>query len=173
MTLILCGHQGVGKSTIGDMLAKQRKQPWIDTDTLLKKALGCPLEKRLSEVHQRIGDQAFRELECQTILCLKPTEPCVISIGGGALTHDDTIAHLKELGHIVYLKRPLEETKKHLLNNPVYWVQAMTDSGELDSWLRARDYRYTHAAHVSIDVDGLSLDECVNRCFNYGESHGQ
>jgi len=173
MTLILCGHQGAGKSTIGELLAKQRQQPWIDTDTLLKETLGCPLDQRLSDTHKRLGDETFRELERQTILNLNPREHCIISIGGGSLKHDDALAHLKQLGHIIYLKRPIHSTKEHLLAKPVYWVQAMNESGELGNWLCDRDLRYTEAAHVSIEIDELTLDECVNRCFHYGESHGQ
>lgn len=173
MTLILCGHQGVGKTTIGEALAQKRGQPFIDTDDLIKENLGCPLKDRLTDAHQRMGDAAFRELEQQILLSLKPKNTCVISIGGGALAHADAVAHLKHSGHVIYLKQSIAATKQQLLTKPVHWVKAMAEDGSLEGWLKQREQRYMDTAHYCLAIDHLSLNDTVTQCIHYGENHGQ
>ena len=57
--IILLGMAGVGKSSIGKLLAKETHLPFIDLDTEIERVTQEPLQRSLD----RLGDDAFLKLE--------------------------------------------------------------------------------------------------------------
>ena len=68
MTIFLCGFMGCGKTTVGEILAKQLGLPLIDTDAYIVEQEAGAFRKFCSR-----GRTIFRKVEAQAIrtLCTK------------------------------------------------------------------------------------------------------
>ena len=78
--LVLLGLMGVGKTTLGKVVAKKQGLKFIDTDLMIEK--NCSM--KISEIFKKRGEKFFRLEEKKEVLkSLKETNS-VIALGGGA-----------------------------------------------------------------------------------------
>ncbi len=105
-------------------------------------------------------EEGFRYVEYQAIKQLKDKKALVIATGGGSCTNSSTAKLLKEMGTVIYLKQSLSTVKKRLSSRfPI-----------TDQFLEKRLPLYAAAAHITIDVEGLSIDEIVKQILEqYGK----
>ena len=116
--LILTGMMGVGKSTIGRILAKKLKFTFIDIDKLIELKEGCSI----NVIFKDKGENYFRRLENNiTLQELKKTNS-VISLGGGAFLNKSIRQSVKKLSVSFWLDvatdlliKRLEKAKKRPL----------------------------------------------------------
>ena len=101
--LILTGMPGVGKTTIGKILAKRLGREFVDCDDVIVGKAGCDIPTIFAEQ----GEKAFRDLETEVIRELSATGGKVIAPGGGAILRPENVAALKSNGRIIFLDRPL------------------------------------------------------------------
>ncbi len=101
--LILTGMPGVGKTTIGKILAKRLGREFVDCDVVIVGKAGCDIPTIFAEQ----GEKAFRDLETEVIRELSVTGGKVIAPGGGAILRAENVAALKSNGRIIFLDRPL------------------------------------------------------------------
>ncbi len=85
-SIALVGMMGVGKSTIGRLLADRLGWPFIDSDEEIEQAAGMPI----AEMFERYGEAEFRDGERRVIARLIDDGPKVIATGGGAFVDDTT-----------------------------------------------------------------------------------
>ena len=78
--LILLGMMGVGKSTIGKILAKKLTFSLFDTDKLIEKKNLMTI----SEIFKKRGEDFFREQEEKISMSCLNGRNKIISLGGGA-----------------------------------------------------------------------------------------
>ena len=79
-SLVLTGMMGVGKSTIGKLLAKILNIKFIDTDNLITEREG----KSIKSIFKINGEKYFRDVERRISLEMLKKGSCVIALGGGA-----------------------------------------------------------------------------------------
>jgi shikimate kinase len=73
---------GVGKSTVGSIVAATAGVPFVDLDAEVEKSAG----KTISQVFAEDGEQRFRQLEREQLgRVLSARVPKVVALGGGAL----------------------------------------------------------------------------------------
>jgi shikimate kinase len=96
--VILIGMPGVGKSTIGVLLAKHLGFSFLDTDIFIQSHEGM----RLSEIIERVGLADFCDLEEKYILMMA-CKSHVISPGGSVVYRAVAMDHLKRIGTVVHL----------------------------------------------------------------------
>tara|TARA_B100000959_G_scaffold283282_1_gene351793 strand:- start:2108 stop:2635 length:528 start_codon:yes stop_codon:yes gene_type:complete len=78
--LVLLGMMGVGKSTLGKIVAKKLNLKFVDTDLNIEK--NCSM--KIWEIFENKGEDFFRNEEEKEVLeCLKKNKT-VIALGGGA-----------------------------------------------------------------------------------------
>lgn len=107
--IVLIGMPGVGKSTVGVVLAKILGYNFLDSDLLIQEK-----EKRkLSEIIEEEGIEGFTEVEDRVNASISE-ERAVISTGGSVVYCTNAMEHLKSIGTVVYLELPLNELKKGL-----------------------------------------------------------
>ena len=83
--LVLVGMMGVGKSTVGRMVAAVLDRPLFDSDEMIEERTG----RTVREIWAADGEAAFRALETDTLLeALARPEPSVIAAAGGVVLSD-------------------------------------------------------------------------------------
>ena len=78
--LVVLGMMGVGKTTVGKIVAKKQGMEFIDTD---KNIEGKCLMK-ISEIFKKKGEKFFRSEEEKEVLKSLQKNNCTIALGGGA-----------------------------------------------------------------------------------------
>ena len=101
--IVLIGMPGSGKSTIGVLLAKALGYRFVDTDLIIQAETGSRLQTLLGTR----GTKGFLQLE-EEILSRVKAEKTVIATGGSAVFGPSAMAHMRELGTIVYLDTPVD-----------------------------------------------------------------
>mgnify|MGYP000893369915 FL=1 len=109
--IILIGMPGAGKSTVGVVLAKALFLQFIDTDILIQEQTG----RRLQEIIDEDGPDAFMKREEDAILSLRP-QKAVVATCGSVVGSRAAMAHLKSLGMWVYLKISYMEMERRIRN---------------------------------------------------------
>jgi shikimate kinase len=151
----LIGMPGVGKSTVGVLLAKALSLGFVDTDLVIQARAG----ERLQVLLDRLGRQAFLELEERTVLELRPG-PAVIATGGSVVYGAEAMACLRRLGPVVLLDLPVSQLEHRLANLRVRGV-VMEPGRSLDELARERRPLYRRYADVTVDCLGQNQDQIV------------
>jgi shikimate kinase len=99
--LVLIGMMGVGKSTVGRIVAAELDRPLFDSDEMIEERTG----RTVREIWETDGEPAFRTLETDTLLeALSEPEPSVIAAAGGVvLTERNREALQTSDAHVVWL----------------------------------------------------------------------
>ncbi|MDC1366074.1 shikimate kinase [Pelagibacterales bacterium] len=99
--IVLVGHMGSGKSTLGSYLAKKIDYKFIDTDEAIIKLINMPI----NDFFEKYSEKEFRELEEKTILrLLENNTQHVIAFGGGAFQNTKVRSSVKKNAISVWLK---------------------------------------------------------------------
>ena len=109
--IILIGMPGVGKSTVGVILAKVLGYQFIDADLVIQQQ-----ENRLlREIIEEEGEAGFLNIENRVNASLQ-AERAVIATGGSVVYCREAIKHLKEIGKGIYLELAFGALKNRLGN---------------------------------------------------------
>lgn len=95
----LIGFMGVGKTTVGTLLAGILGYEFLDTDRVIEQREGC----RINEVFNRHGEAYFRAREAELCIELEGLGGWVISTGGGFAVPADNLASLQRHALVVCL----------------------------------------------------------------------
>lgn len=101
--IILIGMPGVGKTTIGEALAKETGRPLLDCDAIFEERYEHP-----SQYIKNHGEPAFRKKETEILNDVCKETGAIIATGGGVITRPENYALLRQNGRIYWIQRPLE-----------------------------------------------------------------
>ena len=159
--IALVGLSGVGKSSVGAILADRLGWPLIDTDDLVTEAEGrTPAELITAE-----GEPAFRKIEERVVAEAARRVPAVIATGGGAFLSARSRRALGERGLICWLDATPTEIARRL-REAVEASERPLLAGDLEARLRELDderrVAYSHA-DLWTPTQGLTPDEAAGR----------
>ena len=97
--IALVGFMGVGKSTVGQILASLLDFEFIDTDRVIETREG----RRISEIFAKEGEGHFRDLETRLIREYETRQGLVLSTGGGLVVRPENLASLRTHSLVVCL----------------------------------------------------------------------
>lgn len=153
--IILIGMPGVGKSTIGVVLAKNLGYRFTDSDLVIQEKEG----KLLHELISKLGTDGFLALEDRINASLE-ADKTVIATGGSAVYGENAMEHMKELGCVIYLKLPYEALKERLGDLNKRGV-VMNQGQDLKTILDERTPLYERYADIMIDCKDKQIREIV------------
>lgn len=90
--IILIGMPGVGKSTVGVILAKILAYHFLDSDLVIQEREG----KRLHQIISEAGTEGFLKIENDVNASLN-VDRTIIATGGSAVYGMEAMEHLKRL----------------------------------------------------------------------------
>ena len=155
--IILIGMPGVGKSTVGVVLAKTLGIGFIDTDLIIQQTKG----KLLNEIIAEDGLEGFLKIEEEAILS-KEYRGMVVATGGSAVFSSKAMEHLRNDGVIVYLNAPYEVIEKRLKNIKSRGVVAKEGQTILDIYHQRVPYYETYC-DINIECENSSVEKTVEK----------
>lgn len=155
--IALAGFMGVGKSTLGKLLAEALDREFFDTDREVERRSG-----RTPNDFFGNGEEAeFRRLEAQVVRELIARGPVVISLGGGALLDPMSRKLIQHKSALVHLHVPWGHLRVHLPEiaegRPLLQGKSVP---EIHRMYLARHHTYQGAA-LRITVSRVSVDEAM------------
>jgi shikimate kinase len=153
--LILIGMPGVGKSTVGVILAKVLGYQFIDSDLVIQERK----KRLLHEIISAEGVQGFIEIENQINASLQ-VHRAVIATGGSAVYGKEAMANFKSIGKIIYLKLSYEQIEERLSDIKGRGV-ALRDGQTLKDLYEERTMLYDKYADIIINEENLTVEETI------------
>lgn len=152
-SVFLIGPMGVGKSTIGRLLASQLNMPFYDSDREIEFVTGADIPW----IFDVEGEKGFRIREARMIDTLTQRQNIILATGGGAILNEESRKFLHSRGTVVYLRasvnQQLERTGKDK-NRPL--LQTENPLIKIKELFKIREPLYRDTAHLIIDTSRRS-----------------
>ncbi|MBL3665991.1 shikimate kinase [Streptomyces sp. M2CJ-2] len=145
---------GVGKSTVGRLLAERLGVDHRDTDDDIVAAQG----RSIAEIFVDEGESAFRAIEKQAVRTALAEHEGVLALGGGAILDADTRALLAG-ERVVYLSMDVEEAVKRTGLNAARPLLAVNPRKQWRELMEARRHLYEEVATAVVATDGRTPEE--------------
>ncbi len=155
--IVLIGMPGVGKSTVGVVLAKKLGYAFVDADLVIQSREG----KLLHEIIAEQGVEGFWRTE-EAVGEAMDVRRTVIATGGSAVYGERAMAHYRQIGTVVYLYLPLSGIRERLGDLTERGV-TLRDGQDLDGLYAERQPLYERYADVTVDCEGLSIREIAGQ----------
>lgn len=165
MKLVLLGYMGVGKSTLGRLLAEAFKLKFIDLDSYIENKE----QLKIPELFQQKGEIYFRKAESLALQeIISKENDFILSLGGGTPVYGNNMKTIVEAKDVtsVYLKLHINELVDRLFlekhSRPI--ISHYTDKSEFEEFVRKhlfeRQQFYYMADHV-LDVTAKEPSEGI------------
>lgn len=155
--IVLIGMPGVGKSTIGVILAKVLGYSFLDADLLIQEQEG----KLLREIIEEKGTDGFIEVENRVNASIR-ADRTIIATGGSVVYGKEAMEHLKEIGRVVYLKVSYAILEKRLADIKGRGV-VLKEGQTLETLFEERSKLYEQYADIEVSEEGLDVEQTVEK----------
>ena len=153
--IVLIGMPGVGKSTVGVVLAKNMGYSFVDSDLLIQEQEG----KLLHEIIGERGLDGFNEVENRVNAGINASRS-VIATGGSVVYGREAMEHLKQIGTVVYLELPCADLAERLGDLNERGV-SIREGQTLADLMEERTPLYEKYADVTINCENRQIREIV------------
>jgi shikimate kinase len=153
--IVLIGMPGAGKSTVGVLLAKALKKPFVDTDLLIQQKENCYLQ----EILDKKGIDEFIRIEEETVLGLE-LDSHIIATGGSVIYSENSINHLKQTGILVFLNPKPYQLDRRLKNLSTRGI-ALKNGQTMKDLYMERTPLYKKYADIEIDCSHKHIEVIV------------
>lgn len=155
--IVLIGMPGVGKSTVGVILAKVMGYQFVDADLVIQKEEG----KLLHEIIAEVGTEGFIAVENRVNASIE-TEHSIIATGGSVVYGTEAMEHLRAIGTVVYLRLPFEVLNRRLHDIKGRGV-VLKEGQTLKDLYDERTPLYEKYADVVVDEYQLNVEQTVEK----------
>ena len=112
--IFIIGPSGVGKTTVGEVIAKKLGMNFIDLDVAIESQAGCSI----TEYFQVNGEEKFRKIESEVLLSnANSAEPTVIVTGAGSILDVLNIITMKQNGVLIFLNAQVKDIISRVKND--------------------------------------------------------
>ena len=109
--VFLIGYMGCGKTTLGEVLARQMDCRFIDLDEFIEQRQGMTV----LQIFDEMGEQHFHELETEALHKVASMTDVIVGCGGGTPCHGDNMSLMNQAGTTVWLTTSPERITARLL----------------------------------------------------------
>ncbi|PEZ69414.1 shikimate kinase [Bacillus sp. AFS017274] len=157
-SIVFIGFMGVGKTTIGQKVARKLYRDFIDIDQEIEKEFKMPT----TEIFKKFGEKTFREKEKSVIENFSQQQLKIISVGGGAFLQEDIRNICLSNCIVFYLDLSWEYWKERIGllidSRPVLQSRSLEEIEEL-FYTRQEIYSYHHS---KVNTNDLDVDEVAD-----------
>jgi shikimate kinase len=163
--LVLVGMMGVGKSTVGRIVAAELDRPLYDSDEMIEARTG----RTVREIWSTDGEAVFRSLESDTLRdALAEPEASVIAAAGGVVLSAENREALRSAdAHVVWLLADVEVLVDRVRNGMHRPLLDDDPETVLRALYEVRAPLYQEVADAVVSVDHRSpqdVAKAVLRC---------
>jgi shikimate kinase len=152
--VVLVGPMGVGKSTVGRLLAERLSVVYRDTDDDIVAEQG----RAIAEIFVDEGEPAFRAIEKAAVRRALAEHDGVLALGGGSILDEGTRALLAGQ-RVLYLSMDVEEAVKRTGLNAARPLLAVNPRKQWRELMEARRHLYESIATAVVATDGRTPEE--------------
>ena len=163
---MLIGMPGVGKSTVGVILAKVLGYQFIDADLVIQQQEG----RLLHEIIEKEGTEGFIQVENRVNASLSASH-AIIATGGSVVYGKEAMEHLREIGTVVYLEVSFPVLEKRLADIKGRGVVLKEGQNLYDLYLE-RTPLYESYADIRISETGLDIEQTVEQIVSQLQQDG-
>ena len=157
--IVLIGMPGVGKSTVGVILAKVLGYQFIDADLVIQKR-----ESRL--LHEIISEEGLdgflKEEENANVYIAQNEEKSIVATGGSVVYCEKAMQELKKTGRVIYLELESDQLKKRLGNLKGRGV-VLKDGQDLRGLYEERIPLYEKYADLTVNEKNLDVEQTLQK----------
>lgn len=156
--IYLVGFSGVGKTQLGQPLARLMDLRFVDSDAYIEGMY----HSTISDMFATCGVEKFRKREAATLVALARMRSVVIATGGGLITYGDNLDRMLESGLVVYLSSTQASLVERLeLCKATRPLVAALDKEAIAEYVATELPRrevFYNQAHLHFDVTGMMSD---------------
>ena len=165
-SLVLTGMMGVGKSTIGRLVAKRLKVKFIDVDKNIEKYE----KKSIKQIFEDNGESYFRKLEEKITIKTLKNNQSVIALGGGAFINNEIREKVLSSCVSVWLKVDLDKlVKRYNKNDRRPLLNKKRLHTEIKKIYQSRKKIY-ELADFKINCDNIDKTKIVQKILDFYEN---
>ena len=157
-SIVFIGFMGVGKTTIGKLVADKLGREFIDIDEEIEKEYAM----KVSDIFEKIGEEAFREKEKSVITSLCEQKGKVLSLGGGAFLQEDIRKVCLSSSFVILLDLSFDKWKERIDliidSRPVLQGKSLSEMEEL--FYKRQEVYAKH--HLNVNTDDQSPKEIAD-----------
>ena len=156
---------GVGKSTLGKIVAKKQGMGFIDTDVVIEEK--CSM--KISEIFEKKGEKFFRLEEKKEVMNSLKKNNSIIALGGGAFLDSAIRNYILKNVISIWLDNNLEILNKRTKwNNKRPLIDIKNRKEKIIQLYNQRKNIYKLADH-RVNCDNLSIMNIVKKIINIYE----
>ena len=165
--LVLLGMMGVGKTTLGKIVAKKIGLKFIDTDANIEE--NCSM--KISEIFKRKGEKFFRLEENKEVLKSLKEINSVIALGGGAFINKTIRGNILKSAVSIWLDVALKDLNKRInWNNKRPLLNEENNLKKINKLYDERKNIYKLANH-KINCNNLSKESIAKKIITLYEKY--
>jgi len=165
--LVLLGMMGVGKTTVGKIVAKKQGMEFIDTDKNIEEK--CLM--KISEIFKKKGEKFFRSEEEKEVLKSLKKNNCIIALGGGAFINKTIRDNVLKNTVSMWLDIDLKTLNKRIKWNKKRPLLDKEDNQKKINKLYSERKDIYKLANYRIDCDYLSKKSIAKKIIIFYEKN--
>jgi 5-deoxy-5-amino-3-dehydroquinate synthase len=153
---MLVGMGGVGKTTVGPLLARRLGRAFVDTDEEVERVTG----RTIADLVATSGEPAFREEESRALASLLSlSAPSVVCVAGGAVLAPANRELLRRAGTVVWLRARPDTILRNVGRAEGRFTLLPDPATAVPRLVAERYPAYEAVATCAVDVDEGSPEE--------------
>jgi shikimate kinase len=166
--VLLVGLPGVGKSTVGRLVAEGLPAPLLDIDSILVRQMGMPI----AQIFGMIGEPRFRAMERDAVNTAQAREPAVIVPGAGWAAQPGQLEAAKRACLVVYLKCTVTTATRRSQEGEVRPLLTGADPMERARALLAAREPFYKLADYEVAADVKAAPVVAQEVIRLARTHG-